>query len=142
MPPNQVQSPIGVQFLRTSQAGQQVGGLDKPIRTREKYGTDEPTANRSVNATIPVQNAVQPGMMPMNAAPQSQPIPAPAMQPMFPVHMDTDMHPQSMMSAMDRMSMQSSTNPADSFSTSVYQPSGSFHNGFMTNVPSVSPSEV
>lgn len=75
MPPNQVQSPIGVQFLRTSQAGQQVGGLDKPIRTREKYGTDEPTANRSVNATIPVQNAVQSGMMPMNAAPQSQPHP-------------------------------------------------------------------
>lgn len=70
-----------------------MGGLDKPIRTREKYGTDEPTANRSVNATIPVQNAVQSGMMPMNAAPQSQPIPAPAMQPMFPVHMDADMHP-------------------------------------------------
>lgn len=115
--------------------------MDKPIRDREKYGTDEPTANRSVSATIPVQNAVQPGMMPMNAAPQTQPIPAPAMQPMFPVHMDADMHPQSMMSTMDPMSMQSSTNPADSFSTSVYQPSGSFHNGFMANVPSVFPSE-
>ena len=102
---------------------------------REKYGTDEPTANRAAMLNAHAQNNVATVPQPMNIISESTPqtaYPSQSVQPMQ-QSMQQPMQ-QSMMNQMDTIPVQSSLNGGDSFTVSPFHNSGSFHNNFMNDV--------
>ena len=103
---------------------------------REKYGTDEPTANRAAMLNAQAQNNAAIVPQPVNIVPESASQAVYSTQPMQ-QSMQQPMQ-QSMVNQMDTIPVQSSLNGTDSFTVSPFHNSGSFHNNFMNDVVSES----